>query len=112
VTRDITGFARKKQSRTPNADILASYFSEKLSIPKEESIELPDLPDEEFGSVVKTFRVKESQVRNVQNKLDENKSVGLDGISSGVLKRCADSLSKPITRLFQKITRSGIFPKA
>ena len=99
------------QPPTP-ADALAKFFSEKFCIPNEESAELPDLPDEEFESVLKTFRVKQNRIRTVLKKLDESKSVGLDGVSPRVLKQCAGPLSKPITRLFQKIVRTGIFPKS
>ena len=48
MTKDITGFAPKKQTVTPKAYALAKFFTEKFCIPNEESAELPDLPDEEF----------------------------------------------------------------
>ena len=111
MTKDITGFAPKKQTVTPKADTLAKFFTERFCIPNEESAELPDMPDEEFESVLRTFRVKQNRIRTVLKKLDESKSVGLNGVSPRVLKQCAGPLSKPITRLFQKIVRTGIIPQ-
>lgn len=96
----------------PHADALAKFFTDRFRIPNEESAELPYLPDDEFDSELKTFRVKENQIQSVLKKLDDSKSVGLDGISSQVLKQCTGPLSKPITRLFQKIVRSRTFPKS
>ena len=91
---------------------LAKFFTEKFCIPNDESAELPDLADEEFESVLRTFRVKQNRIWTVLKKLDESKSVGLDGVSPRVLKQCAGPLSKPITRVFEKNVRTGIFPKS
>ena len=112
MTRDIAGLGRKKQSVTPEAQALATFFTEKFHIPNEESAELPNLEDDDFEFELKTFRVKRNRVQRVLERLDECKSVGLDGVSPRVLKRCAAALSLPITRLFQKIVRSGVFPEA
>ena len=76
----------------PHADALAKFFIDKFGIPSEESAELPYLPDDEFDSELKTFRVKENQIQSVLKKLDDSKSVGLDVISSQVLTQCASPL--------------------
>ncbi|CAM9365878.1 unnamed protein product, partial [Heterosigma akashiwo] len=44
--------------------------------------------------------------------LDVRKSVGPDGVSPRVLKHCARQLARPITRLFQKVGKSGEFPRS
>ena len=61
---------------------------------------------------LKTFRVKRNRVQQVLEKLDESKSVGLDGVNPRVLKQCATVLSVPLTQLFQMIARSGIYPQS
>ena len=111
MTRDIAGLGRKKQSKTPGAEVLARFFTEKFQIPGEESAVVPHLENEDFTTKLKTFRVKRYQVPQVLKKLDESKSVGLDGVSPRVLKECATLLSVPLTRLFQMIARSGIYPQ-
>ena len=112
MTRDIAGLGKKKLSVTPEAQDLATFFTEKFHIPDEESAELPNLEDDDFEFELKTFRVKRNRVQRVLERLDECKSVGLESVSPRVLKRCATALSLPIMRLFQKIVRSRVFPEA
>ena len=97
MTRDIAGLGRKKQSKTPRAEALATSFTEKFQIPGEESAVVPHLENEDFTTELKTFRVKRNQIQQVHARLDESKSVGLDGVSSRVLKQCATVLSMPLT---------------
>ena len=94
MTRDIAGLGKNKQSVTPEAQDLATFFTEKFHIPDEESAELPNLEDDDFEFELKTFRVKRNRVQRVLERLDS--------VSPRVLKRCATALSMPITRLFQK----------
>lgn len=72
-------------------------FTEKFQIPGEESAVVPHLENEDFTTELKTFRVKRNQVQQVLARLDESKSVGLDGVSPRVLKQCATVLSMPLT---------------
>jgi len=44
--------------------------------------------------------------------LNELKSVGPDGVSPRLLKHCAKELARPLTDLFQKVTRAAEFPKS
>ena len=48
MTRDISGHGRKKQSKTPRAEALATSFKEKFQIPGEESAVIPHLENEDF----------------------------------------------------------------
>ena len=111
MTGDVAGLGQKKRSKTPGAEVLATFFTEKFQIPGEESAVVPHLENEDFTTNLKTFRVKRNRVQQVLEKLDESKSVGLDGVSPRVLKQCATVLSVPLTRLFQMIARSRIYPQ-
>ncbi|CAN0027520.1 unnamed protein product, partial [Heterosigma akashiwo] len=55
-----------------------------------------------------TFR----EVSKVLQSLDVRKSVGPDGVSPRVLKHCARQLARPLTWLFQKVGKSGEFPRS
>ena len=106
MTRDIAGLGKKKQSVTPDAQALAMFFTDKFRIPDEESAKLPSMEDDDnLEAELKTFRVKRNRVQRVLERLDERKSVGLDGVSPRVLKRYAAVLSLPIMRLFQRLGR-------
>ncbi|CAN0125536.1 unnamed protein product, partial [Heterosigma akashiwo] len=50
-------------------------------------------------------------VAKVLRSLNELKSVGPDGVSPRLLKHCAKKLARPLTDLFQKVTRAAEFPK-
>ena len=69
MTRDIAGLGWKKQSKTPGAEVLATFFSEKFQIPGEESAVVPHLENEDFMTKLKTFRVKRNRVQQVLEKL-------------------------------------------
>jgi hypothetical protein len=49
-------------------------------------------------------------VQKLLQSIDASKAPGLDGVTGVVLKRCAASLSVPITRLFQLSYTSGSVP--
>ena len=89
----LAGLGRKIESKAPGAEVLARFFTEKFQIPGEESAVVPHLENEDFMTELKTFRVKRNRVQQVLEKLDESKSVGLDGVSPRVLKQCATVLS-------------------
>lgn len=99
MSQDIARLAKKKQSVPLEAQALAMFCIEKFHIPDEVSAELPNLEDDHFE--FETFRVNKNQVQCILERLDECKSVGLDGVSPRVLKRGAAALSLPIMRLFQ-----------
>ena len=58
------------------------------------------------------FKITLREVSKVLQSLDVRKSVGPDGVSPRVLKHCARQLAHPLTRLFQKVGKSGEFPRS
>ena len=58
------------------------------------------------------FKITLREVSKVLQSLDVRKSVGPDGVSPRVLKHCARQLARPLTRLFQKVGKSGEFPRS
>ena len=52
----------------------------------------------------------ESDVLKYLCKANPNKSSGPDVISNHILKFCADSLCKPLTKLFNYSLRKGVYP--
>ncbi|CAN0092191.1 unnamed protein product, partial [Heterosigma akashiwo] len=51
-------------------------------------------------------------VAKVLRSLNELTSGGPDGVSPCLLKYCAKELARPLTDLFQKVTRVAEFPKS
>ena len=58
------------------------------------------------------FKITLREVSKVLQSLDVRKSVGPDRVSPRVLKHCAWQLARPLTRLFQKVGKSGEFPRS
>ena len=58
MTRDISGLGRKKQSKTPRAEALATSFKEKFQIPGEESAVVPHLENEGFHNRIEDLQSK------------------------------------------------------
>ena len=50
-------------------------------------------------------------VLDLLNKLQPDKSPGLDGIHPRVMKECATELASPLTTLFQTSMREGRMPE-
>jgi len=44
-------------------------------------------------------------------KLQEDKAQGLDNIHPAVLRNCADTLSKPLSMIFNKSMQEGLLPE-
>jgi hypothetical protein len=74
--------------------------------------DLPTLPpfsyitDERLGSV----DVNEADVLRYLRHVNIHKFYGPDGISNHILKFCADSLYKPLTKLFNFALLNGKYP--
>ena len=51
-------------------------------------------------------------VRQFLNKLETNKSSGIDGISATILKYCGDHIVLPITSIINNSIVKGTFPTA
>lgn len=76
------------------------------------SDELPTLPRLTYltDHRLDIVTVDESDVLKYLRKANPNKSSGPDVISNHILKFCADSLYKPLTKLFNYSLRKGVYP--
>ena len=104
----LTGCRSRGRPAVPSAAQLADYFSSKLSYSSPSSE--PPVLEECHHSLLRQFRIKKSRIQSLLCSLDVTKSIGDDGLSPRVLKRCAQPLSGPLTSLFRKICRQSIFP--
>ena len=71
---------------------------------------LEQLPD--GAKRLRSFKLTRAMVAKVLRSLNELKSVGPDGVSPRLLKHCAKELARPLTDLFQKVTRAAEFPES
>ena len=111
ITKSHSGMTRQRRKAAPPAEDLAKYFAKKMSLPGEESKEVPELEPAPPGARrLRGFKITFREVSKVLQSLDVRKSVGPDGVSPRVLKHCARQLARPLTRLFQKVGKSGEFP--
>ena len=92
------------------ADIFNNYFAS-IASPDHSDL-LPYLPNFQFltDSRIENIQTSEVEVQRLPSQLNANKSTGPDGIGNWVLKHCSKSLSIPLTILFNKSLRDGIFP--
>ena len=94
-----------------NADYFNSYFAAQMTI-SNNSDEFPKLPrltyltDDRLDIVT----ADESNVLKYLCKANPNKSSGPDVMSNHILNFCADSLYKPLTKLFNYSLRKGVYP--
>ena len=58
------------------------------------------------------IQIEEQEVEKIIEVIDTKKAVGPDLISHKVLKGIKHSISKPLSRLFNKSLREGIFPQS
>ena len=74
---------------------------------------MPELePSPPGAKRLRGFKITFREVSKVLQSLDVRKLVGQDGVSPRVLKHCARQLARPLTRLFQKVGKSGEFPRS
>ena len=112
MTKNLAGLNKtKKKKATPPAQDIGDYFAAKMNLPNEKEKVVPSLSDEDPKIKLKRFRVTKRTVRKVLKSLDESKAIGMDGVSPRVLKMCYKELTNILTRLFQKVSRTGKFPK-
>ena len=60
-----------------------------------------------------SFSIKptnEKKLRQVFKKLKKKKSAGCDGLSQAQLAAGADTLTKPLTKIFNRSIEEGVFP--
>ena len=90
------------------ANLLNNYFISQ-TIPPNTNIPLPVfeyLTNARLDNIVITPAI----VGKVLQSLDPSKATGPDGIGNRVLKECAESLSVPLSIIFNKSLDLGLFP--
>lgn len=96
---------------------IVNYFNDYfVNIPVELNKKLPqtptncDLPSRLTHSMFLT-PVDDKIVRDVLKNLKNSNSVGVDGINTEVLKRCADLIAHPLAYLINLMLDRGVFPE-
>lgn len=62
------------------------------------------------SQVISTIVINETSVLKLLRNLDSNKGPGSDAISPYFFIKCAESLCKPVTTIFNRSIREGFFP--
>ena len=101
------GASTSRTAAAPNAESLADFFAEKLSLDGQEEDTVPDFDVPNPGDL-NTFRITLKKVTHILKSLNPNKSV--NGISPRVLRECYKVLALPICRLFKKIAHLCVWP--
>ena len=79
---------------------------------KENMEELPSINSKpQLISLLSFFKVTREQVLQVLKDLRIDKSPGVDGIHPHILKELSDSISYPLSLIFQDLIKSGIIPQ-
>ena len=93
------------------ANLINDYFISQNKIDTT-GLTLPTLPAQNMETIPRLgeIQVTESQVLKILNSLDTNKSTGLDKIPTKIIKMIAILIVSPLTTLFNKSLRQGIFP--
>ena len=90
------------------ATILNNYFVSQTILP-DSNIPLPPfhyLTNARLDQIT----ITPDEVKNILIDLDTTKDVGPDHINNKILKECAESLSTPLSDLFNKSLSEGIYP--
>ena len=90
------------------ANLLNKTFASKFSDPA--ATHLPDIPFS-ISSTLPNFAMSEEPVCRLLQQLVVGKACGPDGLSARILRECANELAVPVSKLFQKSLRDGIFPE-
>ena len=86
------------------------YFSEQCT-PIVNSSEIPTRVILETNEVLDNFFFSVTDISNIINNLDPNKSHGYDNISVRLIKICGLSICKPLNIIFSNCLSQGIFPE-
>ena len=91
------------------ADLFAGVFSAKFDLP-EELEDDPALLDDPVQQMASFVLVRERWVKREMRNLREDQATGPDELSSRLLRNCAESLCRPVTKLLRKIIASEKWP--
>ena len=115
VTQDripplITADGGQVATNQAKAELLAAHFSSKMATEEPEKLppNLARLCHADLDSIVVSESAVLRHLRSVQTK----KAPGQDGISPFLLKRCAEELAQPLSRLFQQCLSTSTWPAA
>ena len=93
---------------TDKAEILNNHFIAQSVMPNSNA----QLPPMHYLTHARLDRIAVTplMVKKILQSLNVNKAVGIDHIGNRILKECAESLSEPLSILFQSSLDQGIFP--
>ncbi|XP_055307696.1 uncharacterized protein LOC129571852, partial [Sitodiplosis mosellana] len=94
-------------SDTSKAELFADFFESQYT--PSDDIDLDNLLSE-CGDNAFDIELNEADVLKALLSINVNKGAGPDGISPKLLKNCAYSLAKPLSKLFNKSLQAGIVP--
>ncbi len=94
---------------TCKAEVFNRFFTESVQT---ENPDDPIPPDHNllYYPKIPDFEINEEDVRKLLFNLDTTKATGPDNISNVFLKKCAISLAKPLTIIFNLSLKTGTFP--
>ena len=92
------------------AEVFNNYFASQQQLCFPNHHELPPLIIETVNNLDK-ITVSEHEVKKILQQLDTNKATGPDNVGNLLLKKCASSLNKSLTSLFNKSFDLGQVPQ-
>jgi len=94
------------------SNILNEQFSS-VFVREQKDEGMPMFSDREFGSeVLDIIDVDWDDVQKRLERLNKHKSIGGDGVSSYVLRECAEAFSTPLVLIFRRSLEEGSVPMA
>lgn len=87
-------------------------FFEKMFLDKLPHYPALDLPPPQNGTTdfISTISINEVKVLQLLSDLDTNKGSGCDNVAPFFIVKCAKSISKPLTLIFNMSINEGVFP--
>ncbi len=92
------------------AELLSETFLRKSALPDECVNEYSDLPPGHPIPPDSFLPVRTKAVRKQLRRLNVDKATGPDSVSCQVLKKCADTLARPLTMVLRTMLRTGRWP--
>ena len=93
------------------ADLLKEQFESVFSISQANDLSPPPLPPRVEASTLQTFSITEEAIANQIKKLRKNAAAGPDNIPAILLKKCVESITSPICKLWKKSLEEGCIPE-
>lgn len=94
---------------TQKAEVFNTLFASHMKLDSTRPVSLPN-----FQSLCEAkldiIQTEENEVLKLLQSVNINKSSGSDGLNNIILKRCAISLYKPFTKIFNYSLSRGVFP--